>query len=205
MLYDEFITLLKSVHAPRNTIEILWREIETHYTSKNRHHHTLTHLENMLRELIEVKPRIEDWTTLLFSLYYHDIIYNIRRSDNELKSAEFASNRLESLGIPKENIEKCKQQILATILHHRSDDSDTNYFLDSDLSILGSSNERYEMYSENIRKEYRYHPEILYRPGRKKVIKHFLAMDCIFKTDHFIAKFEEQARRNLQWELNRLN
>ncbi len=204
-LKDHLINLLKSFNATESTISDLWREIETQYTGKNRYYHTLSHLEKMLRELIEVKSLIQDWSTLLFSLYYHDFVYNVLKSDNELNSAEIARERMQTLGVPKEKIEKCKEQIMATNLHHRSEDSDTNYFLDADLSVLGSSREEYEKYSEDIRKEYSIYPGILYRPGRKKVIKDFLTVDCIFKTDHFIAKFEEQARRNLQWELNRLN
>ena len=48
-----------------------------------------------------------------------------------------------------------------------------------------------------------YH-DIIYKPGRQKVLKHFLAMNRIYKTDHFFKKYEPQARINLANELSRL-
>jgi predicted metal-dependent HD superfamily phosphohydrolase len=119
-----------------------------------------------------------------------------------MKSAEFAEERMQILGIPEERIEKCKVQILATSLRRRSDDRDTNYLLDADLSILGRSGEEYAKYAGEIRKEYSFYPDILYKPGRKKVINHFLGPDRIYKTNHFYDKYEIKARKNLEWELN---
>ena len=44
----------------------------------------------------------------------------------------------------------------------------------------------------------------MYNRGRKQVLKHFLALKTIFKTDRFQASHETQARENLRWELNQL-
>ena len=60
----------------------------------------------------------------------------------------------------------------------------------------------YSKYYQNVRKEYSIYPEILYKLGRKKVLKHFLAMEKIFKTDYFYQKFEKNARMNLQREFD---
>jgi predicted metal-dependent HD superfamily phosphohydrolase len=62
----------------------------------------------------------------------------------------------------------------------------------------------YSDYYKNVRKEYSIYPNLLYNPGRKKVLKHFLAMGKIFKTDYFYQKFEKNARLNLQKELDLL-
>jgi predicted metal-dependent HD superfamily phosphohydrolase len=48
------------------------------------------------------------------------------------------------------------------------------------------------------------YPDFLYRPGRRKVLQHFLDMERIFKTEEFASKFEKQARVNLGWELRGL-
>jgi len=42
------------------------------------------------------------------------------------------------------------------------------------------------------------YPDLVYNPGRKKVLNHFLAMDSIFKTDYFYNKFDRQAKENLR-------
>ena len=106
------------------------------------------------------------------------------------------------LSVSKLVIESCKNQILATKSHLSNENFDTNYFLDADLSVLGQGWNSYSDYFKNVRKEYSIYPDILYNSGRKKVLKHFLAMEKIFKTDYFFRKFELNARQNLQKELN---
>ena len=152
----------------------------------------------------EVKGEIKNWETILFTLYYHDIVYNSLKSDNEEKSAEFAEKRMKQISVSHETIELCQRQILATNSHMKSTDSDTNYFTDADLSVLGQTWKTYSLYYKNVRKEYSIYPDLIYNPGRKKVLNHFLKMDRIFKTGFFHNKFEIQAKQNLQKEIELL-
>lgn len=184
--------------------EKLWDEIEKAYNHKKRHYHTLTHLENLYAQLRGCKHLITDWDSMLFSLYYHDIVYKASRSDNEEESARLAVSRMEALGVPGEKVERCKAQILATKSHKLEKDPDTDLFTDADLSVLGMDWDSYHTYYEQVRKEYSIYPDMLYKPGRKKVLEHFLSMERIFKTDFFYEKFEMQARMNLARELQLL-
>ena len=202
MLKQTFIELLSKYTTDKGLITDLWNEIEKNYSKKNRFYHSLTHLENLLQLVNEIKELIGEHDILLFTLFYHDLIYDSLKLDNEKQSSEIAEKRLKQLSIPSDKIEKCKAQILATKSHDLSSDEDTNYFTDADLSILGQSWEVYSKYSQNVRKEYSIYPDFVYNSGRKKVLKHFLSMDKIFKTDYFYDKFEQQARVNLKKELN---
>jgi len=204
MLQATFIRLIENYTSDKGKPDELWNEIETNYCHKKRYYHNLTHLENLLQELLEIKTSIKDWDTILFSMYYHDIIYNPLKTTNEEKSAEFAANRLQLISAPAPIIKGCVQQVLATKKHVACDDNDTNYFTDADLSILGQQWNAYTGYYKNVRKEYSLYPDLIYIPGRKKVLQHFLQMERIFKTDHFFEKFELQARENLQQELEAL-
>ncbi|MDR6564698.1 MULTISPECIES: hypothetical protein [unclassified Arcicella] len=204
MLQETFILLLTKYSNNHELINELWLEIEKHYSSKKRYYHTLQHLDNLLIQLNKVKKNIQDWDTVLFSLYYHDIIYNALKSDNEEKSAELAANSMQQLAIPAQMIDACKQQILATKSHLVNQQPDTNYFTDADLSVLGQDWEIYFEYCQNVRKEYSYYPNLIYNAGRKKVLKHFLAMESIYKTDYFFNEFEKQAKLNLTNELELL-
>ncbi|MEK6482321.1 hypothetical protein WJR50_32580 [Catalinimonas sp. 4WD22] len=185
-------------------VESLWEEIEKSYTDKKRHYHNLAHLAYMIGKAMECKDKLADLDTLLFSIFYHDIIYSTKRKDNEEKSAEVAQNRLTSLGVPTSKTAKCQQQILATKHHQDNNDSDTNYLVDFDLAILGESLEKYHDYAKKIRKEYSMYPDFLYKKGRKKALQHFLAMEVIFKTAEFRNDYEQQARENLKIELQQL-
>jgi predicted metal-dependent HD superfamily phosphohydrolase len=85
-----------------------------------------------------------------------------------------------------------------------SENTDTNLFTDADLSILGQPWETYLAYAQNVRKEYGQYPKIIYRSGRKKVLRHFLEMERIFKTEYFFEKYEICARKNIEQELENL-
>ena len=98
-------------------------------------------------------------TIILFTLFYHDIVYNSLKSNNEEKSAELAEKRMTQISVSNEIIECCKAQILATKSHVKSTDSDTNYFTDADLSVLGQTWETYSIYYKNVRKEYAIYPD----------------------------------------------
>lgn len=199
-----FIELCSLYTSDHRLVADLWEELQKAYGQKKRHYHTLAHLENMYRELIACRELIEDLETILFSLYYHDIVYKASRNDNEEQSAEVAAQRMRSIGVPEEKIAKCRKQILATKAHQPGEDNDTDLFTDADLSILGAGRDTYEQYSRNVRKEYSIYPDLLYNPGRRKVLEHFLEMDKIFKTVFFYDKLEKQARINLSGELELL-
>jgi predicted metal-dependent HD superfamily phosphohydrolase len=196
-----FKTELARLNAKSELAQPLLKEIRSSYSKPGRYYHTLIHLDKLLTELLPVRDNIHDWQTLIFSIAYHDIIYSTRRQDNEEKSAALARQRLTELNRPVEQIKKCSNQILATKGHQPDSDSDTNYFTDADLAILGSDPESYSKYAGQIRKEYRFYPWFLYKPGRQKVLSHFLAMQQIYKTGWFKEKYESQARYNLANEL----
>jgi predicted metal-dependent HD superfamily phosphohydrolase len=202
MLKQTFTQLVSGYAGNNQLATELWNEIEISYSGKKRFYHTLAHLENLLIQLLEVKNNIQHWDTILFTLYYHDCVYNALQSDNEEKSAGLAEQRMTQMAIPAEIIAACKAQILATKKHLDNTDTDTNYFTDADLSILGTDWDTYSAYFKNVRKEYAIYPDVIYNPGRRKVLKHFLAMERIFKTDYFYTKFERQAKENLQRELS---
>lgn len=204
MLKQTFIELIANYSKDVALANELWNDIDLHYSYKNRYYHTLNHLENLLNQLLEVKNEIKDWNCILFTLYYHDIIYKATKSDNEDKSADFAKKIMIKLSVAKSIIDNCKSQILATKKHLFNLDLDINYFIDADLSILGQDWDLYSSYYKNVRKEYSIYPDLLYNPGRKKVLKYFLAMEKIFKTDYFYQKFESNARKNLKKEYDLL-
>src|SRR4051794_13414889 len=204
MFETTFKAVLTHLTTNQTLINKLWAEIATHYGKGNRHYHNLYHLDSLLSELLIIQDKITDWQIIVFSIAYHDILYDILKKDNEEKSAGLAYERLGLLNIITHRKEKCREQILTTKGHYKSNDSDTNYFTDADLAILGSNYFKYKKYTKYIRKEYRMYPDLIYKPGRQKVLHHFIKMPTIFKTDYFIEKYEQQARNNILFELKEL-
>ena len=204
MFEETFKTELTFVLGDKLQIDKLWNEVCSHYSEPSRHYHNLSHLDNLLEHLEAVKDKIQHWQIVIFALAYHDIIYNIFKQNNELESARLAEKRLLEIKLPNALIEKCKQMIFATKDHQVNTDDDINYFTDADLSVLGSSPGSYQLFVNNIRKEYDRYPDLIYKPGRLKILQHFLKMERIYKTKYFFKKLESQARKNIHMEMQQL-
>lgn len=185
-------------------IETHWKEIDTRYSEPHHHYHNISHLEALASLLLEIKNFTTDRDCVLFTMYYHDVIYDVSRSDNEEQSADLAEKRLREIGFPEKRILSCKSQILSTKGHSQSEDHDTNLFTDADLSILGQSWNVYSKYYKNIRMEYSIYSDKDYSQGRKKVLNYFLNLERIYKTKFFFERFEISARENLTRELKEI-
>ena len=191
-----------------------WKAISERYTEPQRHYHTLVHLEELLTQysLVESAKGLKDGglsdpDSVLFTVFFHDIIYDPKAKDNEERSADLFEAFATRHNLPQPITQKVMSYILQTKTHLSVSESapkDLHYFLDMDLSILGSSKERYMKYADEIRAEYKHYPHDLYQKGRAAVLKGFLGVPRLFKTDFFWERLEQRARSNLQWEIVRL-
>ncbi|MCK8480264.1 hypothetical protein [Psychroserpens algicola] len=205
-LRNEWKTLVSLYTKDDAVISEYWEDIENHYTSKNRYYHNLSHIYNMLQQAHSLKATIVDYNTFRFAIWYHDIIYNATKKNNETKSAEFSEKRLKSLNFDQKSLKIVNQLIKSTQKHDilLNTTSDNAYLLDMDLSILGTDWNLYEAYTQNIRKEYAIYPDFIYKKGRKKAMLHFLERPTIYFTEYYQNKYEEQARINLKKEISLL-
>ncbi|EQA44957.1 hypothetical protein LEP1GSC050_2483 [Leptospira broomii serovar Hurstbridge str. 5399] len=204
MLREEFYRTASKYSELKGAIDALWTEINLNYSESHRHYHTLTHLKSFLDRLKTVRTRIQDWDSMLFAMFYHDIIYDPKDFQNEENSALLAEERLNRINAPRLLIFKVKDLILATKMHRAQDDPDIRYFLDCDLSILGAEKSEYQQYARSIRNEYKEYSDEEYSSGRKKVLEYFLRMERIFTSREFFETLEKQARANLSYELEEL-
>jgi predicted metal-dependent HD superfamily phosphohydrolase len=204
MLQEIFSALTSKTSNDQNLCQALWKELTFNYGLPSRHYHNLTHLKNLIQELEPCKMLIQDYDVVLYSVFYHDIVYDVLNKDNEERSATIAVEALNLLGIDEYRVKRCAQQILATKSHTLHSDNDTNLFTDADLSILGKDEKTYNRYSEQVRQEYAAYKDEAYYPGRVKVLQHFLAMTRIYKTDFFYNLYEEPARKNMMRELDNI-
>ena len=203
MLQNKYTELLLNIGFNENTIQDNWSNLEKTYSIKSRYYHNLIHLEEMITLFDIYKSELQFPNEVLYSIFYHDYIYKVTRKDNELKSAEFA------LSILPENTTLDKQlvfdMICATQLHQLNKIEDINWLIDFDLKILSKDWKDYKIYFDQIRKEYKIYPNILYNPGRKKALEHFLENEFIFQTAEFKNKYEAKARENIKLEIEMLS
>ncbi|MDX2034634.1 MAG: hypothetical protein SF339_28420 [Blastocatellia bacterium] len=180
--------------------DAVFEELARLYASRGRAYHNLSHIDALLG-MAEGCAGGES-EALRYAIWFHDAIYRPRRGDNEAQSAELAATRLSGLGVSPDTIALVGRMILATQTHQEEGLPPAGrLFLDLDLSILGSDPASYLRYSRAIRAEYRWVPAILYRRERRKVLERFLRRTRIYLTEEMAAKYEMQARRNLECEI----
>jgi predicted metal-dependent HD superfamily phosphohydrolase len=199
MLEDKFYILCQKFTKDNKYVEILWNEIRLSYSNNSRYYHTFSHLETIYNQL---KP-FQFTPTTEFSIFYHDIVYDIQERDNEEKSAILATQRLKELGVASEVRKKVSELIIETKKHEGSS-FDNALFLDADISIFGSKLEVYKIYMQNIRKEYSIYSDKEYREGRKEVLKRFLKKERLYISNYFYNLYEEKAHSNIKYELTSL-
>lgn len=180
-----------------------WQELAMVYSAKSRHYHNLVHLEEMIRLFTAYAPELEFPDEVLYAIFYHDYVYNVTRKDNERKSAGYALSILPSRATI--NRELIFEMICATQQHQHHKIEAINWLVDFDLKILSKDREAYQLYSEQIRKEYKIYPDFLYKPGRKKALEHFLKNDFIYQTTEFRTRYEQTARENILREIKILS
>jgi len=202
-LKKEFSVITNNQSITIKEGEEIWQKIFEAHNGSSRAYHNLSHLYSILKifdhfQELKLNQTIYYWTT-----FFHDAIYKATRKDNEAKSALLAKQILTPI-LPADQVEIIATIIDSTAKHLPLVDIPEQYaFLDADLAILASEEAIYDKYIAAIRQEYRIYPDLLYRPGRKKVLQHFLERDQIYYTSVFKG-YEEKARANLRREIKGL-
>jgi len=192
-------------NVPWDEAEEVLSEILEKYAEPERFYHNVKHIYYFLKTLDEHKRLIVNYDTLCMAAWFHDVIYNSKREDNEEKSASYAGVKLNFLGLNDYSINRIKQLILSTKNHKPyKQDYDDFLFADSDLRILGEDYETYSAYTEAIRKEYAHINKMFYVYHRKKLLNEFLQRKEIYHTSHFKDNFQERAKENMRKELSAL-
>lgn len=170
----------------------------TAWSEPARAYHTLAHLEACLDEL---PVPAADPDAVELALWWHDAVYDPTAADNEAKSAAWAERTLTEAGVPELG-SRVARLVLATAGHDDAE-GDAAWVLDIDLAVLGRDPSAYDRFEEQVRQEYAWVPEPMFRQGRSRILAGFLARPRIYHTDRFAAR-EGQARTNLTRALARL-
>ncbi len=206
-LRGKWVILMQSIQADGHMAIECFEDIIKRYSEKGRYYHDIVHLHESF-DLMEVfEEKLDNRIAVYLAIFYHDIIYKPHRKDNELKSAEYAVEKLTQLGFDQATIDRTYQLIMATQSHEVPDPCPSNdfyYVLDTDLFIFGNPKEKYDAYRAAIRKEYGLIPNFLYRKGRRKVLEHLNQRKPFFFTQEMQENCEAQAQQNLAYELGLL-
>lgn len=176
-----------------------WRDrLLASYAEPTRHYHTLRHLAECLALCDDVAHLAERPGEVAIALWFHDAIYLPLATDNEARSAAWAGAALAAAGAEPDVVARVAALVMATARHDAPDDVDTALVIDIDLAILGAAPARFAEYERQIRAEYAAVPPALFGEKRRAVLARFLARPALYTTPALRARFEDQARANLQ-------
>lgn len=176
----------------------VYADLFTAYSEPHRHYHTTTHIDDCLAQLDQAQEIAEAPHEVELALWFHDAIYKPLSSKNEAESAEWAKQFLRLVGASEDRQARISNYIMATKHDAEPDSGDATVVVDIDLSILGREAEEYDLFEQNIRKEYKWVPRPLYRLKRIEVLESFLKRRSIYGSEYFRGRYEKQARRNLE-------
>jgi predicted metal-dependent HD superfamily phosphohydrolase/phosphopantetheine adenylyltransferase len=149
--------------------EFSLREIFDRYREGSRHYHNLEHIAHTLQELNRISfctgLTVSGLHKVAVALLFHDAVYDPTRSDNESWSATLMKSHA---------AHSDPSLVMATAGHEPSSRLTEITVVACDLAILGRSPIEYQRYAEQIRKEYSFVPEKIYRQERTKVLTKLL-------------------------------
>lgn len=178
-----------------------WMNLLTGYEDPTRAYHNAGHIRDCLEQLDHHSSLADDLLALEFAIWFHDLVYDSKATDNEARSAEMAERFLSETPI----CSKVGELIMATRHAVEVLSGDSRLIVDIDLSILGRYESDYDRYAEGIRREYAWVTDGDYAKGRSRVLSGFLQRAWIYSTQPFRDRYETQARLNMQRELDRLD
>jgi predicted metal-dependent HD superfamily phosphohydrolase len=192
--FQRWTELLRAAGVQDNSKQ-LFSEVERRYSEPHRAYHNRLHIDECLQEFGRVHGEARNPIAVELAIWFHDVIYDPRETDNEEQSARFASECLKEAS--NELVRHITKLILRTKSHEPGDIEDAALLVDIDLSILGKPPERFSQFESGIRSEYAWVPADVYRQKRAEILEGFLKRERIYLTESFRGRYEDAARRNL--------
>jgi predicted metal-dependent HD superfamily phosphohydrolase len=182
-----------------------FEKIRKQYSIPKRFYHTFEgHIAQGLEVFNEFGYLCKDPDLIYFSWMNHDAEYDTHRNDNEEQSVVFAINLAREMQLPKRFEENSKNLILPTKHIIIPEGFDVRFHLDIDLSIFGQPEAVFDLYEENIRKEYEWAPIDVYRTKRAEILQMFADRNPLYHTLQIREKYEEKAKENLKRSIEKL-
>jgi predicted metal-dependent HD superfamily phosphohydrolase len=179
----------------------LHRDVLLRYSEPHRHYHTQQHLAECFEKVQDIISLAAHPAEVLVGLWFHDAIYDTQRHDNEQLSADWARSAARELGARAESAQRIHDLIMFTRHSAEPTGVDAQVLVDADLSILGAQPARFQEYETQVRSEYAWVPEAVFRSRRAGILAEFLGRAHLYSTAQFQERYEAQARRNLQHSL----
>jgi predicted metal-dependent HD superfamily phosphohydrolase len=181
-----------------------WAAVVDAWAQSHRRYHDLRHLAVVLGLVGELAGAAADPAAVRLAAWYHDVVYDPARTDNEAVSAERARAGLRGL-VPEDRIDEVARLVLLTAGHDpEPGDANGAVLCDADLAVLAGPPEAYAAYASAVRAEYGHLSDEQFTAGRIAVLERLLALPALYRLPDLAREWTPRARANLAAELSLL-
>ena len=178
-----------------------WAAVVEAWSEPHRRYHDLAHLAAVLGLVGELGDAAADAGAVRLAAWYHDVVYDPQRDDNEAVSAARAEAGLRGL-VTDERVAEVARLVRLTAGHDPGDDDRNGAVLcDADLAVLAGPPEAYASYASAVREEYGHLDDATFTAGRIAVLEGLLALPALYRLPRVAGEWTPRARANLQAEL----
>jgi predicted metal-dependent HD superfamily phosphohydrolase len=181
-----------------------WAALVDAWSRPHRRYHDLAHLAAVLGVIGELDATATDPAAVRLAAWYHDVVYEPTRDDNEEVSAERARAGLRGL-VPDERLAEVERLVLLTAGHDpEPGDANGAVLCDADLAVLAGPPDAYAAYASAVREEYAHLSDEDFTRGRIAVLESLLALPSLYRTPEAARQWTATATANLTAELTLL-
>jgi predicted metal-dependent HD superfamily phosphohydrolase len=198
LLRERFLHLWQRCGRPGLPPEAdaIWRRLERRYAEPHRHYHDKHHLAHCLEQLDMAAAQIHQPDAVEMAIWFHDVVNEPGRTDNEPLSAELFRKVAGGL-MDRAFIAAVEDLILITTHTREPRDLDHQFICDIDLASFGCPWECFLADSVAVKAEFRGPDEAYYR-SKRIFLEALLERPRIFRTEFFNQRYEQQARDNIR-------
>lgn len=174
----------------------VWSVVWSAYAEAHRHYHGIGHILFCLEQFALVARQLRSPKAVELAIWFHDVIHQPGRSDNEVASAVLFRRYAEALDA--ELVDAVATMIADTTHRSAPQTQDGKYLVDIDLAGLGQPWTRFSRESESIRDEQLDVSPAAYASAQQAFLGSLIARPHLYRTRFFRERYEMSARDNIR-------
>ena len=193
-----WLGLCQDVQADESMVRAVFEKLCWAYEAPSRAYHNLTHIRNCLTDFDRWLGECDHPAVVELAIWFHDVVYDSRRPDNEQQSALLARDLLAEMKIAGWVSQDVQALILLTRHDSPAGSPNGRLIQDVDLAILATDPATFDRYEQAVRREYDWVEDRVFWPKRSDFLQSLLRRDQLFLTTSAFQTCEGPARHNLE-------
>lgn len=181
----------------------VFEKLQAHYREPQRHYHTPEHIRHCLVQFDLACTHMCEPDAVELALWFHDVIYDTRGTDNEIRSATWFASVTDNV-LPDKVRRRVHELIMVTVHPSQPAELDQQFVVDIDLSSFALPWNRFKRDSQAVRREMGHLSDRDFFSGQIRFLRTLLSRPAFFITPFFHQRSEAAARENVTRYLREL-